>query len=231
MSDSSQPQPFRITTRHIDSAKSILVRPETPDGSDITAIRHLIVSDTHRTIPGGAVGAVSLVDHLHESDAYLPAFSLVATVDGKPVGYLLAVQVVVGSWTMLSLVGMAIGLDEDVLPLVARASTPGAGVTCLPPDTSEPITRANVMGHLLTSTVKTARAAIYSGLFIVGDTATYPSLDLQTAATFGITPPEGISPDALFVCETLPGSILETHAPLELDIDLIIALTKTPAVR
>ncbi len=225
MPDSPQSKPFRITIHHhVDDATSILVRPQAPDGSDAVAIRRLVGSDARRTIPGDAKGALSLIDHFHASSSYLPAFSLVATLGGRPVGYLLAVQVPVGSWTMLSLVGMAIGLEGGSDAPAAPAGAPPLG-------SPTSATRASVAEHLLDSTVRAARAAIYSGLFIVGSAASYPSLDLQPAATFAIAPPVGIPADALLVCETLPGSILATKATLRLDADFAIALTKAPPLR
>jgi putative acetyltransferase len=133
---------------------AVLVRRE--HATDIPTI-----AEIHKAAFKGEVES-QLVDALRASDAWLPALSLVAEVDGTVAGHVVCTRAHVGEVPALGL--GPLGVDPTVQ-------------------------KSGVGSALMHAVLAAADALDEPVVVLLGHTDYYPRFGFQPAATFGITPP------------------------------------------
>lgn len=185
--------PPHVTVRHRgeSDAPSLAFRWEMPGGSDEAAIAALVAADPARFVFADPKRAVRLVRDLHESGVYLQMTSQLALAEGRPVGYVLLTQVMVGDRTYLIHVGDAI----------AQGAPAG--------------TRERLLGTVL----HTARAGFYSAIVATTHAGGIPKVKLTHLAEHRITvaTDSPIAADDLLIGELHPGGIDDYGGELALD--------------
>lgn len=187
----SNPPHVTVRRHDADDAAALSFRWEAPDGSDAEAIEGLVAGDPARFVYPNPQRAARLVRALRESDTYLQMTSQLALAEGRPVGYVLLTQVLVGDRTYLLHVGDAIA-----------------------PDAPQG-TRARLLGTVL----HTARAGFYSAIVATTHAGDIPGVTLTALAAHNITvaPASPLPADELQIGELHPCGIDDHGGQLVLD--------------
>lgn len=130
-----------------------------------------------------------LVHKLRQSKAYLPAFSLVAEIEGKLVGYVMFTKAKVVDETGKEALVLALG-PVSIKPTFQKI---GIGTT------------------LITYAITQIKRLAYSGIILFGHPEYYPRFGFVTADQFGITTASGENFDAFMALELQKGSLQEIN--------------------
>ena len=155
---------------------SLEIRTERP--ADLPAIDQVNVAAFGRPDEARIVAA------LRDAAGFDPALSLVATVDGRPVGHLLLTPVTIAGEAEF----------DDVVALAPMAVLPA-------------LQRRGIGSGLVRAGLELARARGPPAGLVVGPPEYYPRFGFVPASRFGIRPPFEVPDEAFLAREVAPGGL------------------------
>jgi putative acetyltransferase len=157
-----------------EDQRPIVIREE--QGADHAAVHQL-----HQAAFGQDDEA-NLVDALRQSDAFIPALSLVAVKDEEIVGHILFTRLRIRN---------ASGEEADSLALAPVAVLPAHQ-------------RRGIGGQLIRAGLATARRLGHASCIVLGHQDYYPRFGFRPASAWGITAPFDVLDDVFMAMELVP---------------------------
>lgn len=161
---------------------SLRIEPEQPgDEEAITRIQAIAFSADGRR---SSAGEVRLVEEFRRSDAWLPELSLVARLDGQPIGHLLFSCAVIQTTSG----------DVEVLALAPVGVLPGYEYTF-------------AGTRLMRAGIAEAQRLGFRAVIVLGHPKYYPRFGFRPAGTMGIRAPFPVPEAAWMALELVPGAL------------------------
>jgi putative acetyltransferase len=157
-----------------EDQRPIVIREE--QGADHAAVHQL-----HQAA-FGQVDEAKLVDALRQSDAFIPALSLVALIDDEVVGHIL--------FTRIRIRG-ASGAEAESLALAPVAVLPAHQ-------------RRGIGGQLIRAGLAMARRLGHASCIVLGHHEYYPRFGFRPASAWGIRAPFDASDEVFMAMELVP---------------------------